>query len=536
VSRSWVQLYRRSDILARSRRPITNGTAGSTHRQDQLTYGLARANRIDKTIRALVAAGCLAIALVYAWQTYAGWKAVDRDVGRQTGNLAGSLAQQSASSFELTDSVLQRMQFWADLRGVRPPQRQLLRDLLRVRISSMKPIRELAFFDAGGRAVVRSGSAPSAETADTERRAFDYHATHPSLGPWVLAPASAVRPDSLLTVSRRFDDRHGNMAGIVIATIGISSLLPLYDAVDVGPGGRITLILSSGLTVLRSPFGQVLAGNELRNDDIAARARAATSGSFTARSPIDGQTRVVAFRRVAGFPLVVAIGFAAAETFAAWRAASIVGFFGVCGGILTFVLLARALLAEMRRNVRAQEQLALFASHDGLTGLFNRREFDVAIEREWQTGLRDGTPVALLMLDVDSFKAYNDRYGHQLGDEVLRQVAATLRETCGRPRDVVARYGGEEFVALLPATPVDGALHLAENVRRGIADRRIAHAAGEHAVVTVSIGLSTMVPTSERSPADLLRAADMLMYEAKRGGKNRVVSRADRGPMLHVPA
>jgi diguanylate cyclase (GGDEF)-like protein len=504
--------------------------------QDVLTYGPARANRIDTTIRALVVAGCLAIALLYAWQTYAGWQAVRREVARQTGNLAGSLAQQSASSLELTDSVLQRMQFWAELRGVRPAQRQLLRDLLTVRIPSMKPIRELAFFDARGIAVVRSGSGPSPETAETERRAFEYHAAHPALGPWVLAPASAVRPDSLLTVSRRFNDRRGNMAGIVLATIGISSLRPLYDVVDVGPDGTITVLLSNGATILRSPFGLVLAGMQLRSDDVAARARGAASGSFTARSPIDGQNRVVAFRRVAGFPLVVAVGFATGETFETWRVASFIGFFGVCGGILTFVLLARALLAEMQRNVRAQAQLALFASRDGLTGLFNRREFDVAVEREWQAGLRDGTPVSLLMLDVDSFKAYNDRYGHQLGDEVLRQIAMSLREKCTRPHDVVARYGGEEFVALLPATPLDGALHLAENVRSDVADRRIEHAAAELAVVTVSIGVATMVPTADRAPADLIRAADVVLYEAKRAGRNRVESGSDRSPVPHVPA
>jgi diguanylate cyclase (GGDEF)-like protein len=496
-----------------------------------LTYGPARANRIDKTIRALVAAGCLAIALLYAWQTYTGWEAVEREATRQTGNLAGSLAQQSESSFELTDSVLQRMQFWAALRGVGPPQRQLLRDLLSVRISSMKPIRELAFFDDRGIAVVRSGSLPSPETADTERRAFDYHATHLSLGPWIAAPASAVRPDSLLTVSRRFNDRHGKMAGIVVATIGISSLRPLYEGVDVGRGGSITLLLSSGATILRSPFRLVLAGVQSRNDDAAARARAATSGSFTGRSAIDGQNRVVAFRRVAGFPLVVAIGFGTGETFAAWRVASIIGFLGVCGAILTFVFLARTLLEEMKRNVRAQAQLSLFASRDGLTGLFNRREFDISVEREWQAGLRDGTPVSLLMLDVDSFKAYNDRYGHQLGDEVLTQVATSFREKCNRPRDIVARYGGEEFVALLPATSLDGALHLAEDVRRGVADRRIEHAAGKHAVVTVSLGVATMVPTTDGSPADLIRAADVLLYEAKRAGRNRVVSRADGGPV-----
>jgi diguanylate cyclase (GGDEF)-like protein len=465
--------------------------------------------------------------LVFAWQTYAGWKAVNRDVDRQAANLAASLAQQSASSLELTDSVLQRMQFWAHLRGVGLPQRPLLRDLLRVRISSMDAIRELAFIDSRGIAVVRSGPVPSVETANMERRAFAFHVRHASLNPWIVVPASSVRPDSLLTVSRRFNDRHGALAGIVLATIGIASLRPLYSVVDVGSHGTITLLLSSGATILRSPFWLVRAGTQLRNDDVAARARAAASGIYVGRSPLDGKLRTIAFRRVLGFPLVVAIGFATADVFEAWRIASIAGFFGVCAGLLTLVFLARALLREMERNVHAQAQLSLLASRDGLTGLFNRREFDLAIEREWYAALRDGTPVSLLMLDVDSFKAYNDRYGHQRGDDVLRQISATFRERCSRPRDVVARYGGEEFVALLPATPFDGAKSLAEDVRRSVADRGIEHAAGGRAVVTVSIGVATQVPTSDGGPADLIGAADALLYTAKRLGRNRVASDAD---------
>jgi diguanylate cyclase (GGDEF)-like protein len=245
-------------------------------------------------------------------------------------------------------------------------------------------------------------------------------------------------------------------------------------------------------------------------------------------SPLDGQKRTVTFRRVDGFPLIVVLGFAASDTFAAWRVASIAGFVGVCCILLTIVLLARALLGELARNARAQVQLSIYASHDGLTGIFNRRAFDSAIANEWQAGLRDGTRLALIMLDVDWFKGYNDRYGHQLGDEVLKQVAVCLREQCSRPRDVVARYGGEEFVALLPSTTLEGARHLAEGVRQDVVSRNIAHAGSVLGVVTVSLGVATMIPTSLLAPADLIRAADVLMYEAKRSGRNKVASREDR--------
>jgi diguanylate cyclase (GGDEF)-like protein len=507
------------------KRHIINGKAASTDRQSAIRGAPANANRVDTTIRLLVAGGCLLIALLYGWQTFTDWEAVEREAARQTVNLAESLAQQTSSSLELVDSVLQRMQFWATLRGVRPPQRELLRELLRVRTPSMRPIRELAFFDAAGTAVVRSGAAPSAAIAAAERRALAYHATHASLDPIVFSPESATRSDDVLTVSRRFDDHRGRFAGIVTATIGVASLRPLFNAIDVGRAGAISLLASNGAIVLRRPFGHVFPQNAHWNGDIATRARAADAGSFTARSPVDGQNRLVAFQRVAAFPLVVAVGFSTTETFAAWRVASVLGLLGVCGGIVTIVLLARALLAQLAGNVRAQAQLSLFASRDGLTGLFNRREFDIAIEREWIAGLRDATPVSLLMLDVDSFKAYNDRYGHQLGDVVLRQIANQLRERCGRPRDVVARYGGEEFVALLPATSLEGARYLADHVRNDVVALHIEHEAAEHAVVTISLGVAAVIPARDGSPADLIRTADVLLYEAKRSGRNRVMSR-----------
>ena len=491
----------------------------------------ARSTRLNLTIRVLVAAGCVVVALLYVWQTAAGWQAVNGQATRQTANLAASLAQQTASSLETTDAVLQRMYFWANLRGVAPPQRQLLRDLLSVRTPSMKSIGDLAFFDASGNAVVRSGRISSRVTMETEQRAFSYHARHASLDPWIVAPASSGSPELDVTLSRRFDDHHGKFGGMVVATINVPSIRRLFDEVDIGRTGVIVLTLQDGTTILRRPR-RALGVVADHNDEIAARALVSISGSLRGRSPIDRQNRIVAFRRVNGFPLIIVVAFGTAETFAGWLLSSIVGLIGACGAILTIVLLARALLAELELNVRAQAQLARLASRDGLTGLFNRRAFDAAIAQEWQAGLRDGTRLALIMLDVDWFKQYNDRYGHQLGDDVLVHVATRLRSRCSRPRDVVARYGGEEFVALLPSTSLDSARRLAESVRRDVAGRNAEPGAGENAHVTVSLGVAAMIPSSERSPADLIRAADVLLYAAKRTGRNRVVSQPMAASMV----
>jgi len=196
----------------------------------------------------------------------------------------------------------------------------------------------------------------------------------------------------------------------------------------------------------------------------------------------------------------------------------------LCDAFAGYVSLALQKAALHDRAKHLEELVVV----DALTGVANRRAFDAAIDREWQACLRDGTGLALIMLDVDWFKAYNDRYGHQLGDEVLKEIAACLRDQCSRPRDVVARYGGEEFVALLPSTTLEGARHLAEGVRRDVVSRNIAHDGSALAVVTVSLGVAEMMPTGELSPSDLIQSADVLLYQAKRSGRNTVASREDR--------
>jgi diguanylate cyclase (GGDEF)-like protein len=248
-------------------------------------------------------------------------------------------------------------------------------------------------------------------------------------------------------------------------------------------------------------------------------------------SPVDGKRRIVAFRRVTHFPLVVVVDFGVSETFAEWRFFSVLSFLGAFAVIATNVALARGLIAELRRTARAQMRLSHYASMDGLTGVFNRREFDVAIEREWRNSLRDRSALALLMIDVDLFKTYNDRYGHQRGDDALRQVAACLRRHCARPRDIVARYGGEEFAVLLPSTPADGAKALAEDVRLAVAECRIEHVDSPYGTVTLSIGLAEMTPDADNAPADIIRRADAALYAAKRGGRNRVIAAAGTGSL-----
>ncbi len=172
----------------------------------------------------------------------------------------------------------------------------------------------------------------------------------------------------------------------------------------------------------------------------------------------------------------------------------------------------------------ANYKLQLLSEVDGLTGISNRRKFDMDMDREWRRAVREKLPLALLMLDIDHFKEFNDLYGHQAGDHCLQQVAAILTAAMQRAGDMVARYGGEEFVAILPGLSAQAAGEVAEKIRLAIENMHIPHQGNlPLGVVTISIGVVSMIPDTEMVASALLHQADANLYRAKREGRNRVV-------------
>jgi diguanylate cyclase (GGDEF)-like protein len=181
----------------------------------------------------------------------------------------------------------------------------------------------------------------------------------------------------------------------------------------------------------------------------------------------------------------------------------------------------RLLLTELET---ANTHLDALSRSDLLTEVANRRHFDEYLQRVWEQARADGSEIALMMIDVDHFKAYNDRYGHPEGDACLKEIAATLKRRLRRPGDLIARFGGEEFIAVLAGTPLTTAASAAERVRKGVEHLNRLHATSPtHAVVTVSIGVACLKPNSPHaSPAQLIAAADEALYQAKSRGRNRV--------------
>lgn len=171
--------------------------------------------------------------------------------------------------------------------------------------------------------------------------------------------------------------------------------------------------------------------------------------------------------------------------------------------------------------------LRSMALMDGLTGVANRRKFDEDILADWRQCFREQKPLSLILVDVDYFKRYNDRYGHLAGDGCLKSVAQALSETVRRPYDLVARYGGEEFACVLPNTVLSGAVDIAEKMKERVRALGIEHSASDvDSVMTISLGVATLTPTGELGFEALIEAADKQLYEAKNAGRARVCSSA----------
>ncbi|MGY6246067.1 diguanylate cyclase [Bosea thiooxidans] len=183
----------------------------------------------------------------------------------------------------------------------------------------------------------------------------------------------------------------------------------------------------------------------------------------------------------------------------------------------------RALRESQRELMRANLELERLTRIDGLTGLGNRRYFDEYLTAEWRRSLRTGTPLSVLMIDVDHFKQYNDAHGHLAGDDVLKQVAGVIQNGAARSTDLAARFGGEEFVVILTDVSQAGAAYVAERLVQSVRDLNISHGSGR---VTVSVGVATAFPQPQSEPDLLLNAADLALFDAKNAGRDRAVSAA----------
>ena len=385
-----------------------------------------------------------------------------------------------------------------------------------------------------------SESTGNVRASDAQREYFIYHRANLSLMRHVGPPyRSRVNDVWLIPVSRRLNDPEGHFAGVVLATIDVTYIRQLMAGYEVGQHGALALSRFEGDLLARHPFSAYDWGKRSTGSAQLASVQQNRSGTIEMVSPLDGVDRIVSYRHLKNHPLFVTVALSKHEVLQQWRTTTSVqtgwavllcALMGLSGSIVIASVRSR-LRVEHRLRAAHDEltavntQLTHLARHDGLTGLANRRAFDEHLAREFALYLRTGRPLALIMIDVDHFKLYNDTYGHPAGDQSLQAVANAVASAVGRPHGLVARYGGEEFGVLLAETDAPGAGVVAENIRLAVAQLQLPFVASPLGHVSVSAGVAAQVVLGPKvSAAELLNAADQALYRAKMGGRNCVVT------------
>lgn len=449
---------------------------------------------------------------------------------RTASNITQLIDTDVARNVELYDMALKGLiaaTGRTDLQGISAD----IRHLVLFDRSAAAPFKgDILLLDARGEVMADSSLITPKTGNFADRDYFQAHRDNPEIGLYISRPfiARCVCDDQWrIAFSRRISGPDGRFQGVAVASMRLSYFRQLFSGLNIGNNSTINLINQQGILLAQQP----LLESDMIDKDLSQRPNVSRmlkerEGSFRGVSSVDHQSRLYTFSTVGNLPLIVAVALSTDEIFAQWKRAALL--ISLATGVLCIGLLwlSWMLSKELRRRHHAEQVLSELAATDALTGLANRRTLDQRLHLEWDRAQRSAEPLTLLMIDVDHFKAFNDRHGHHGGDAALRTVAQVIEDNIRRPADLAARYGGEEFAVVLPHTDAKGAWVIAEHIRSSV--EQLPRVAGAERSITVSIGMSTWDKRSRASLEALLLSADQALYEAKHTGRNRIVEAAER--------
>jgi diguanylate cyclase (GGDEF)-like protein len=480
---------------------------------------------------------CLSLGGMQGWSLYKARKVQLQAATQASANITHALGDHVAHGLDLADSMLsdlvERVQLQAELSDTESLARYLDE---RTRRSAL--VQALAVYDELGQ--LAPGATVPAAPAPTVLQHLAHHAGAPDDALFIGAPLRGAGGGWLLPLSRRVQKRDGSFGGIAMSTLSIALLRDFTGDLDIGQRGKLLLALEAGPLVLAWPPADADVGKDMRAAPafMLWRRQLGAPGAAIVPAPASagGGDTLYSYRRVARYPLMVALARPTDDVLTAWWDSAYLSTAGVSLLLLIQLWLGIRLYGQItlrdrlekdRRSlqkllVKKSRSLRRQALKDALTGVANRRQFDIRLNWEFNRAIDEGASLALVMLDVDYFKKYNDRYGHPAGDECLKLVAACVSGGRRRSDDLAARLGGEEFAILLPNTGLRGAIAVAEAIRKSVAAHRMTHVAGASHSVTISCGVHAVVPVEGMSVAELMDAADRALYLAKTSGRNRV--------------
>lgn len=486
---------------------------------------------------------CLSLAALTTWQIWFSRERALHDLNVSNLNLVQALDNYTEGVIRQCELTLLDLVERLQHDGRNPTQLARLEKVLHEQIKVLGPSRSIIIYDAqGNRLLSSSGTLNPSAPNGADRAFFIHHRDDPSdaifIGPTIK---SRISGEWVFTVSRRLQNAEGQFDGVVAVTLGVEQFLHLFGRFDVGKQGAVSLSTSDGMLLFRHPFREQDIGLNWSDSPILKLLERTGEINIEQASRIDGVERLYAARRNERLPLITVVARGRDEALASWRRDAKLFTTLILILVVSVAIIGSRLLVDIRRRSRAERQLRnareelldansrleILASQDALTGLANRRSFDQTLEVEIRRAQRRGSPLSLLMMDIDLFKRYNDHYGHVAGDACLRAVAEQLKQCVRRPGDLAARYGGEEMVVILPNTDPEGAQAVAEAFMQNLAQANLSHQASPFERVTASVGLASVVPGQAHGPTSsetLLGAADQALYNAKAKGRNRIES------------
>ncbi|WP_243974487.1 sensor domain-containing diguanylate cyclase [Methylobacterium sp. E-045] len=412
---------------------------------------------------------------------------------------------------------------------------QLRHMLLFDRITTAPGFGYILVLDQNGNVIANSQTLGPTSINVADREYFQHFAANADDNLHVSAPViSRVSGQWMLTLSRRISNAEGAFQGVVTGGIYLSYFHSLFSSVDVNNPGTVTLSGPGGTIVMREPYEPKQIGTSISQTVSYKDIIKTKSGSFTGPAMLGTGDRLFVFTQIQDLPLYLSVALPLHDIYAGWWWKALALGFVVLALSATIIALIWRLGRELFHRTQAEQitaalniELKKLATTDALTGLFNRRQFDISLSREWRRAVRNHHQLSLLILDADYFKGFNDRYGHQKGDEALQLIARSIEAAIDRSHDIACRIGGEEFAVVLPDTDAAGAIVVAERIRTSVLGWKVPHAVNPHALLTISGGLAHILETSVVDPTTLMAAADQALYKAKAGGRNQVRASAN---------
>ena len=481
---------------------------------------------------------------VEGWRAWRDYRQAYASAEDSVTNLARATAQHAEDAVRQVDVLTSVLSERVEGDGLARMDVPRIHALMVEQAKIMPQLHGLFIYGPDGEWIVTDKEVTPEVTNNADRDYFQYHRSHIDrrvrIGD-VVKSRSTDEP--IIPISRRLNNPDGSFAGVLLGTIRVKYFVDYYGDFKIDDKGALVLAMRNGTILVRRPFEADVIGRSLADSEIFTRyLPLSNEGVADVKAVVDNTHRLYGYRALASYPLVVEAGLSRESFIGPWRQDLIKT------GLVLLVLIAGLgwfgiiVLGQLRQRIamereirRAHEAVREMALTDSLTGLGNRRRLDMVLELEMRRAKRQGSPLALIMLDVDYFKRFNDTYGHAAGDDCLERVGGAIGKALRRPADLAARYGGEEFTVLLPDTDGAGAGSVAESICQAVRELAIPHADQPAGIVTVSAGVASTSPANEATAASIIKAADACLYRAKSSGRNRwYAASEDREPQTPV--